>query len=418
MTRLTAVAAGIAAALVLAGCAEPRPLPTPTPTPTEVIESTGDGVLRIGALLSMGGDITTASPGMVAAIEVASRDINAAGGVLGVAVETFYRDAGTLDTDQLETAFAELVDRGVDVVVAPAAPALLERLVPLAADAGVVVLASAAPSPTAGSITPAGWLVRTLPAVDRQAVAIAQSLVDDRVASVAVIAGTDAQGLAVVDSVRAALDASTTSITAVERADGNTTPSRLAFSVASAQPDSIVIAADRLTTDETAAIVAALLDRGVRAEQLWFTSSAVADYSSALPGASLEGARGVSEGADAGEAFTLRLLQSDPRLDTVRFAAETYDAVVLAALAAVIAADDGGASIARTIRAAMTGGVACVSYGECLDALDNDQTVNYDGLSGSLDVDDAGDIVAAELRVLRYDASNRPQIDGALSLRP
>mgnify|MGYP002621324045 CR=1 FL=1 len=418
MTRLTAVAACLAAALILAGCAEPRPLPTPTPTATEAVESTGDGVLRIGALLSMGGDVTTVSPGMVAAIEVAARDINAAGGVLGVPVETFYRDAGAIDSDQLEAGFAELVARGVDVVVGPAAPALLERLLPLAAEAGVVVLASAAPSPTVGSATPAGSLVRTIPAVDRQAVAIAQSLVDDRVGSIAVIAATDAQGLTVVDSVRAVLDGSTTSLTAVERADGNTTPNRLAFSVASAEPDTIIVAADRLTTQQTADIVAALLDRGVRAEQLWFTSTAVADYSTTLPGAALDGTRGVREGADAGEQFTVRLLQSDPRLDTVRFAAETYDAVVLAALAATIAEDDGGVSIARAIRTAMTGGVVCGSFGECLDALDNDQTVNYDGVSGPLDIDEVGDIVGAELSVLRYDASNRPQPDGALSLRP
>jgi branched-chain amino acid transport system substrate-binding protein len=417
MTRST-VAAIIATALMLttAGCAVPKPLPTPTPTLTESTGQTGDGVLRIGALLPMGGDTTGIGAGMVAAIERAVRDANVAGGVLGVPVETFYREAGSVDDERLEAGFADLVTRDVDVIMGPADSELLARLLPLAADAGVAVIAAAAPGPTVGAATPTGVLLRTIPAVDRDVVGLMQSAVDAGAESIALVAGSNAQGKAVVDAARAALADGSATVTAVERADAGTNIRRLAFSLAAGEPDAIAIATTGVSVAQLAELVTALLDRGVRGDQLWFSSDGVADFSTSVEAGALEGATAVRAGAAIDDEFARVLRQSDPRLRELRFAAETYDAVVLAVLAAVIAGDDGGPSIARTARAALTGDVVCRSVGECLDALANDQTIDYDGVSGPLGVDDAGDVVTAELSVFRFDAENRPQAEGGITL--
>ncbi len=411
------VASTLAAAflLVVTGCAEPRPLPTPTPTATETLGPTGDGVLRIGALLTTRGDTSGISAGVIAAVEVATRDINTAGGVLGVPVETFYRDAGAVDDDRLESGFAELVERGVDVVVGPSSPTLLKRLLPLADAAGVAVIATAASSPTVRAAEPEGVLLRTVPAVDREAVAIMQALVDEGVEKVALVAASDAQGQSVVDDARAALVSSSTVIAAVERADSATNSARLSFSLAAGAPDAVVLAATGLAAPQVAEIVDALLTRGVRGDQLWFTSAAVVDFSSLESGV-LEGATAVRPGAEVDELLTARLLQSDPRLRSQRFAPETYDAVVLAALAATAAGDDGGTSIARAFAQVASGEVVCDSVGLCLDALAQGRTIDYDGYSGELGLDDAGDVVAASLSLLQYDAENRPQPVGVVSL--
>lgn len=417
MTRLLAAAAGLSVALMLAGCAEPRPLPTPTPTPTETVAGpTGDGVLRIGALLPMSGDRGGLGPGMVAAIEVAVRDANVAGGFMGANVEAFYRDAGSADSERLESGFAELVERGVDVVIAPSSPVLLERLLPLAADAGVAVIATAAPGPQVASTEPAGVLLRTVPTVDREAVAIVQQLADLGVDTIALIADSNVQGQAVVDSARAALSGQMTTISAVERADAGTNPARLSFSLVASEPDAVVIATSGLPTAKTASLVASLLDRGVRGDQLWFTAGGLSDYSTLLDAGVLDGASGVRAGASVDEHFAARLRQSDPLVRIDRFAPETYDAVVLAVLAAVIAGDDGGPSIARAFSEALRGDIACGSVGECLDVLDHRRTIDYDGLSGPLSIDEFGDVVSAELSAFRYDAENRPQPAQSISL--
>ncbi|MBX9471821.1 ABC transporter substrate-binding protein [Microcella sp.] len=417
MMRLPVVAAAcVVVPMLLAGCAEPRPLPTPTPKATESVGPTGDGVLRIGALLSMSGDVSSISAGMIAAIEVAVRDVNTAGGVLGTQVETFYRDAGAADDERLESGFADLVARGVDVVIGPASPVLLERLLPLADEAGVAVIATAAASPTARSAEPGGSLLRTVPAVDREVVAIMQSVVDGGVETVALVAGSDAQGQSVVDAARAALAGSSTVLAAVERADAASSTARLSFSVAAGEPDAVVLATTGLASAQVAELVAAIVQRGVPGDRLWFTSATTADYSASLEAGVLEGAAGVRTGAEVDEQLTARLLQSDPRLRVLRFAPETYDAVVLAALAATVADDDGGSSIGRAVAEVTGGEVVCTSAGQCFDALLNGRTINYDGLSGELGLDDAGDVVSATLSLLRYDADNRPQPEGAVTL--
>lgn len=416
--RRVIVAAAIVATLVVtaAGCAVPRPLPTPTPTASASTGPTGDGALRIGALLPMRGDTTGVGAGMVAAIELAVRDANVAGGVLGVPVEALYREAGTIDDERLEASFADLVSRDVDVIIGPTNAALLARLLPLAADAGIAVIATAAPGPTVRAATPSGVLLRTVPAVDRDVVAIMQSAVDAGAESIALVAGSDAQGKAVVDAARAALAGGSATVTAVERADAGTNIRRLAFSLAASEPDAIAIATTGVSVTTLAELITALLERGVRGDQLWFSSDGVADFSASVEAGALEGSTAVRAGAVIDDEFAARLRQSDPRLRDTRFAAETYDAVVLAVLAAVIAGDDGGPSIVRTASDALTGGFVCVSVGECVDALANGQTIDYDGVSGPLGVDDVGDIVTADLSVFRYDAENRPQAEGGITL--
>lgn len=416
MRSILAATIAVALGLTTAGCAVPRPLPTPTPTVSESIGPTGDGVLRIGALLPMAGDTAGIGAGMVAAIERAVRDANVAGGALGVPVEAFYRDAGSVDDERLETGFADLVTRDVDVIIGPANAELLSRLLPLAADAGVAVIASAAPGPTVGAAVPPGVLLRTIPAVDRDVVALMQSAVDAGAESIALVASSDAQGKAVVDAARAALVDESATLTSVERADARSNIRRLAFSLTAGEPDAIVIATTGVTVAQLAELITAVLERGVRGDQVWLSSDGVADFSASVDAGALEGATAVRAGAAVDDEFARLLTQSDPRLRELRFAAETYDAVTLAVLAAIIAGDDGGPAIARSAPAALSGDVVCFSVGECVDVLANDLTINLDGVSGPLGVNDAGDVIAAELSVFRYDAENRPQAAGGITL--
>ena len=63
---------------------------------------------------------------------------------------------------------------------------------------------------------------------------------------------------------------------------------------------------------------------------------------------------------------------------------------MLAALAAILAGDDGGASIAAALPAASRGGIKCTSFGECLDVLRTEPDIDYDGITGPVNFDDAG----------------------------
>ncbi len=416
MSRLALIAMGAALAVALVGCAAPRPLPAPTPTPSETAEATGDGVLRIGTLFPMSGDVAFIGPAMVAAVEVAVRDINAAGGVLGEPVEVLYRDSGDATQERLESAFAGLVERGVDVVIGPATSALAERLLPLAAEAGVTVISPAATYPTVRASAPAGVFFRTIPAFDQQAGAIVRALADQGAESVAIITTGDALGLSFELSARAALEREGMRLQSIEQLDPATNVNRLAFSIASGEPDAVILATGAPLATQNQAVITALADRGVPGDQLWLTAQNLADYSATVEAGLLEGANGVLEGTPASDEFVARLRQSDPALLSFRYAPETYDAVVLAALAAVLADDDGGSSIAARLAEAATQGVPCSSFGECVDALSSEPAIDYDGLSGPLTLDAAGDVVDGEFGLYRYTAENRPERVGALAI--
>jgi len=84
--------------------------------------------------------------------------------------------------------------------------------------------------------------------------------------------------------------------------------------------------------------------------------------------------------ADA--AFSARLRTADPGVTKFAGGAEAYDGVVLAALAATVAADDGGPSVNSRLAVVASGPTACTSWGECLAALADKQQIGYLGVTG------------------------------------
>ncbi len=96
--------------VALAGCTPTVPTPTPTPEPTFAV--TGDGELVIGTLFETRQPVGAAE---VAGVEVAVREINAAGGVLGVPVRVFHRDGADAASE------AALLEKGADLLIGSAA---------------------------------------------------------------------------------------------------------------------------------------------------------------------------------------------------------------------------------------------------------------------------------------------------------
>jgi branched-chain amino acid transport system substrate-binding protein len=54
-----------------------------------------------------------------------------------------------------------------------------------------------------------------------------------------------------------------------------------------------------------------------------------------------------------------------------------------------------------------TGGTKCTSYQECVDLLGNDEDIDYDGVSGPVEFNDAGDPSEATIGIYQYGADNK-----------
>jgi hypothetical protein len=106
----------------------------------------------------------------------------------------------------------------------------------------------------------------------------------------------------------------------------------------------------------------------------------------------LTGAFAVVRVADAGaaaglslpdDAFQARLRSADPSLADLHGGAEAYDTTIAVALASVVGENDSAASIASSLPLVASGDVECTSWGECLAALGDNQTIRYTGPSSS-----------------------------------
>jgi branched-chain amino acid transport system substrate-binding protein len=175
--------------------------------------------------------------------------------------------------------------------------------------------------------------------------------------------------------------------------------------IKAADPDAIAL----IGFDETKKIVPELVKQGLgaKSKKLYFVDGNLADYSKDFPAGTLNGAKGTLPGAEAGAGLKERLLQVDPKLTDYSYSAESYDAVILAALGAEAAKDDAGASIAKKLKEISEGGEKCKEFKVCKEMLGQGKDIDYDGFSGPISFDEKGNPTEATMGVYQYDATNK-----------
>ncbi|MGY1811918.1 protein kinase domain-containing protein [Blastococcus sp. SYSU D00820] len=120
----------------------------------------------------------------------------------------------------------------------------------------------------------------------------------------------------------------------------------------------------------------------------------------------LAGMVGTSAGADLPEDFLLRVAAADAAVEDLDVVAASYDALVVTALAAEWA----GSNDARVFRAAVgamtTGGERCTDPAACLALAEDGTDPDYDGLSGPLELTEAGEPAVAPFAVRSFTGLN------------
>ncbi len=133
----------------------------------------------------------------------------------------------------------------------------------------------------------------------------------------------------------------------------------------------------------------------------------------------LAGMRGTLPGVDVeGELadFQAALLEVDPELVDYSYAAESYDAIVVMALAATVAGTDEATAVAAEIVEVTRGGEKCTTFADCLALLEADPAtdIDYDGVSGPLEFRDEGEPTQASILTLEFDADGVLQTVGSV----
>ena len=107
--------------------------------------------------------------------------------------------------------------------------------------------------------------------------------------------------------------------------------------------------------------------------------------------------------------FTDRLKGVDPSLTDYSYAAESYDAVVLLALAAYAANSTDGTEIAKYLQQVSGGsgdGEKVTSFEDGIKLLDEGKQIDYDGPSGPITFDKNGDPTEATIGIFQYNDDN------------
>ena len=415
-----AVFTGIAmvgvSALMLTGCASGAST-TATDSATTAAASgdakpvtagTRDLTLKIGTLLPQSGGLAFLGPPEEAGVQLAVNDINAAN--LGMKVEVINRDSGDTTTDTATTSVTDLLSQKVTAIVGAASSGVSKTVIDQITGAGVVQFSPANTSADFTNYPDKGLYFRTAPSDILQGEVLGTQIADDGVSTLGLIVLNDAYGNGLADTVTKTFESAGGKVVAKSLFnEGETNFASQISEVTAQKPDAIAL----ITFDQAKVIVPALVGGGFDGSKLYFVDGNLSDYSANFAAGLVKGSKGTLPGLDVATLgdFTKRLLEVDPSLKDFSYAAESYDAVVLIALAAYAANDVSGQSIADYLRQVSggTGSGTKVKQDFAAGAADlaKGTQVDYDGFSGPVTFDVHGDPTEATIGIYQYGADNK-----------
>lgn len=379
---------------------------------------TSDDTFRAGGILPLTGNLAYLGPPEVAGVGLAVSDINAAGGVAGAQACHDIQDSGDSTDMAVSTASAgTLVASKPSVVVGAASSSVSLNVVDTFTDNKIVQISPANTAVDLSGYSP--WYFRTAPPDGIQGNALGTLITTDGYKKVGFLVFNDTWGTGLRNAVQSTVEAAGGSCVYGCKGDGDEFPAgQTTFSaevsgVLAEKPDAIVV----LTFDETKSIVPELANQGWDMAKTYTADGNTADYSADFAEGTLEGAQGTIPGADPEQGFKDRLSAwhesaEGKALVDYAYGAESYDATILAALAA----HKGGATDPQTVRdnlAAVSGadgGEECTSYADCVALIDEGSDIKYTGPSGIGPFDDENDPSSAFVGIYQYQADNSIQL--------
>lgn len=412
-----AVVTGIAmvgvSALLLTGCSNGT---TETPADTSSPAASGDAnpieagdrdlSLKIGTILPQSGALAFLGPPEEAGVKLAVQDVQDAG--LGIDIEAILRDSGDTTTDTATVSVTDLLSQKVTAIVGAASSGVSKTVIDQIIGADVVQFSPANTSADFTDYPDKGLYWRTAPSDVLQGEVLGNLIAEDGNATLGLIVLNDSYGTGLAKSVTEAFEGAGGKVVATSLFnEGDSNFASQISEVTAANPDAIAL----ITFDQAKVITPALVGTGFPGDKLYFVDGNLADYSADFAAGLITGSKGTLPGLDTAKLgdFTDRLLEIDPTLTDYSYAAESYDAVVLIALAAYAANDTSGPSIAKFLRQVSGGtgdGTKVTDFKSGAELIKKGEQIDYDGFSGPITFDENGDPTEATIGIYQYNADN------------
>lgn len=406
---ITATAMVAAAVMALAGCGSSG---TADSAASGSSGSAKSDTFMAAGLFPLTGSMAYLGPANIATMKLAQKDINAAGGVLGKDIEITSADTSDADhADQNTSSAQSVLAKNPSVVVGPPSSSVVKNTYKQVTSAKVPMISSGATSTAFSGLS--DYFFRTIPPDTVQGAVLGQIIAQDGVKNLAIAVFNDEYGTSLRDVVVKTVEDAGVNVVYGEKDTFDPTEtnfSSIATAIKASNPDATLV----IAFDQTKPLLKALASAGVNTKKLYFVDGNTSDYSSELDAGLLEGSKGTIPGANPSDDFVKRLESTGVDLkNTTTYGAETYDGIILAALAA----QKGGSADGKTIQANMvavsgsTKGEKCDSYKACVALLKDGKEIQYKGQTSIGAFNDAHDPSSASIGVYKYDADNKPVFD-------
>ena len=410
MVTLTAAAA--AAVMALAGCGSSSSGSSSSSAASDSASSSKTTNFVLGGLWPQTGSLAYLAPPELGAEKLAVQEINDAGGVLGNPITTVDADTSDADhADQNTSATQSVMSKNPSFVIGPASSSVVKNVYKTITSAKVPMLSMGATSSDFSGLSP--YFFRTVPPDSVQGAVLGQVIAQDGVKNLAVAVFNDEYGTGLRDTiVKTAKDGGVNIVYGENDAfdPTETNFSSIATAIKASNPDAVAIVA----FDQTKPLVKALASAGVDTKKLYFVDGNTADYSADFDPDLLTGSKGTIPGVMASEDFQQKLIKAyGQNITTFTYGAETYDGIILAALAA----EKGGSADGETIQKNMAavsganGGEKCTTFKDCVALIKDGKDIQYSGMTGIGPFNKNNDPSSANIGVYVFDSSNKPQFD-------
>ena len=387
----------------------------PTVEPTE--EPAMDGQLVIGTLLPVTGDLAFLGPPEVAGARLAVADINAAGGVFGNDVVLHEGDSGDTNQDIANPEVDRLLALDVDAIIGAASSAVSKLVIDKITGNNVIQVSPANTSPDFTTYDDNGLYFRTAPSDLLQGKVLADLVASEGNEIAGVIFRQESYGQGLADSFKENFESQGGTVDPfIAYAPGTDNFDAEVDQLAGASPDAVVV----IGFQESATILVTMHERGIgptSATNVYGVDGNIGGIGAELSDPSIiTGMRGTEPSVDLSSIsdFTSRLegAYEGGLQEIYAYGAETYDAIVIVALAALVANSDDPVAIGAQINGVTRGGTKCTSFAECKNIIESGSDPDYDGVGGPYEFVEAGEPAAASFRIATYSGGDKP--DSAL----
>lgn len=378
----------------------------------DAAQNEGDGTFQVGTLLPETGSLAFLGPPEFAGVDLAVQDINAAGGVNGEEIPDAIRgDSGDTTTDIANQTTDRLLSESSDVIIGAASSGVSLTVIDKITGAGVIQFSPANTAPDFTDYDDNGLYFRTAPSDVLQGALLGDLIAEDGNTTLGILALQDPYGEGLAEFTTESFEENGGEVVETIIYDPNAANFDAEVSqMADAAPDAVIV----IGFDESARILTSMIEAGIGPGDIPVygtdgnMGNALGEQFAEAGGAegALEGMKGTFPATELTSDFQDALLSVDPDLEDFNYAGESYDAVIITALAADIAGTDEPSAVAAEINGVTEGGEKCETYADCLELIEAGEDIDYDGVSGPLEFSEAGEPTEASFAIATFGPDN------------